>query len=343
MKQTIFVGSNGFTMRQLLVIVCWIVGCALAHSAHAQSKPVEIKGGKDHPLVSRYAGSVLQDTAQESFAAVRVPGGPGRAGAKNDLLFDKVTAIEGRVNSYFYVAPKDRTALEVFRNYQAALQQAGFSALYACEMRECDQAWIKEWFANEVVYPRKWVGGGGAISAISRDVRFASAKLNRNGSEMYLMLFVAEPNSIWQAPTVVMLVAEPAAMEGGKVVIDTQALQRGLVADGKIALYGLYFDTGKSDIKAESTPQLAEMAKLLQAYKALKVLIVGHTDNVGAVDANLALSQRRADAVVAALVARYQIDAARLRARGVANFAPVTSNAAEAGRAKNRRVELVEQ
>jgi OmpA-OmpF porin, OOP family len=331
-------------VRKPLAVTFLAIGCAIVAVAFAESKPVEMKGGKDHPLVSRYAGAVLQDAAQESFVALRVPGGPGRNGAKDTLAFDKATAVEGRVSSYFYVAPKDRTALEVFRNYQVALQQSGFSALYACEMRECDQAWIKEWFTSEVVYPRKWSGSGMAYSSISRDLRFASAKLNRNGTDVYVMLFVAEPSSLWgTSPTAVLLVVEPAAMDGGKVVVDTSALQRGLASDGKIALYGLYFDTGKAEVKPESKPQLAEMAKLLQATKALKVLIVGHTDNVGAADANLALSQRRAEAVVAALVADHQIDAARLRARGVANFAPVTSNAAEAGRAKNRRVELVEQ
>ena len=118
-----------------------------------------------------------------------------------------------------------------------------------------------------------------------------------------------------QAPVAVVLVAEPAALETGKVVIATDKLQRGLAGEGKIALYGLYFDTAKAEVKPESKPQLAEMAKLLQTNKALKVLIVGHTDNQGPVAANLALSQKRAEAVVAALVTDHKIDAARLRAR----------------------------
>ena len=85
------------------------------------------------------------------------------------------------------------------------------------------------------------------------------------------------------------------------------------------------------------------MARLLTTDRALKVAIVGHTDTQGVADANVALSQRRAEAVVAALTTNYKIDAARLKARGVASFAPVATNRTEAGRAKNRRVELVEQ
>ena len=84
------------------------------------------------------------------------------------------------------------------------------------------------------------------------------------------------------------------------------------------------------------------MVAALKAQPALKVLIVGHTDNVGAVDANLTLSQGRAQAVVAALVPR-GIAAGRLQGRGVANFAPLASNATEEGRARNRRVEMVLQ
>jgi len=85
------------------------------------------------------------------------------------------------------------------------------------------------------------------------------------------------------------------------------------------------------------------MARLLQKSPSLKVFIVGHTDNQGSMDVNLTLSQRRAEAVVTALTRDYKIGAARLHAHGAASFAPVSSNASEAGRAKNRRVELVEQ
>ena len=330
-------------MSQTLCTALLLIGCGFGQVAVAQTKASEMSGTKDHPMISRYAGSVLQNAAQENFVALRIPGGPGRFGPGSALVFDKSTAVEGRLSSYFYVQPKERSALEVFRNYQAALQQSGFTTLYVCEMRDCDKALIKEHFSSEVLDPRKWADGIPPGGSFERDVRFVSAKASRNGADVFVMVFVAEPNSIWQAPVAVVLVAEPAALETGKVVIGTDKLQRGLADEGKIALYGLYFDTAKAEVKPESKPQLAEMAKLLQANKALKVLIVGHTDNQGTVDANLALSQKRAEAVVAALVTDHKIDAARLRARGVANFSPVTSTASEAGRSKNRRVELVEQ
>jgi outer membrane protein OmpA-like peptidoglycan-associated protein len=72
-------------------------------------------------------------------------------------------------------------------------------------------------------------------------------------------------------------IAEAKAMQTGQVTVDTSALKAGLDADGKIALYGIYFDTGKAALKPESKAQLDEMNKLLQAQANLKVIIVGHS------------------------------------------------------------------
>ena len=335
------------TLRSLYFAFSLCLACT-ALPAAAKPSASEMPGASDHPLVSRYSGAVLENAADERFEAVRVPAGPARLDAGSKLGFDKAIQVEGRVRSYFYVGPDGRTALEVFRNYQTALSQAGFSALYSCEMRACDKSWIREYYADEVVRPRKWASGrGNAYSAISNDVRFISAKLSRNGADHYVLLFVAEPDSIWKAPTTVLLVVEPAAMVTGNVVVSTDALQKGMAAEGRIALYGIYFDTGRAELKPESKAQIDQMAQYLAPYlaadKRLRIAIVGHTDNEGSVDSNLALSRRRAEAVVAALVSQHRIDANRLMAQGVAAFSPVASNRNEAGRARNRRVEMVEQ
>jgi OmpA-OmpF porin, OOP family len=112
---------------------------------------------------------------------------------------------------------------------------------------------------------------------------------------------------------------------------------------GHAAVYGVYFDTDKAEIKPESGPALVEMAKLLKNNAALNVFIVGHTDNTGTFEHNMKLSLDRAAAVVNALVSKHGIATARLRPMGVASLAPVMSNLTEEGRAKNRRVELVER
>jgi OOP family OmpA-OmpF porin len=126
------------------------------------------------------------------------------------------------------------------------------------------------------------------------------------------------------------------------VTMDAAAMATGLGTNGSVALYGIYFDTGKADLKAESEPTLSEIAKLLKASPAMRIFVVGHTDMVGESAANIKLSQARTEAVVAALVAKHGIAATRLVAFGNGPCAPVASNKTDDGRAKNRRVELVE-
>jgi OOP family OmpA-OmpF porin len=126
------------------------------------------------------------------------------------------------------------------------------------------------------------------------------------------------------------------------VVANAAALQAGLKENGHVEVPGIFFDFGKSEIKPDSEPALKELAALLQANGALKVWVVGHTDNVGSVESNTTLSGARAAAVVKALVQR-GIAATRLAAHGAGPYAPVASNATDEGRARNRRVELVAQ
>jgi len=96
------------------------------------------------------------------------------------------------------------------------------------------------------------------------------------------------------------------------VVADAASFRDALKTTGHVAVEGIYFDTGKSVVKPESTPALQEVAKLLAADPALKLWVVGHTDSVSAIDGNMKLSQARAEAVVAALTSTHGVAAARL-------------------------------
>lgn len=127
------------------------------------------------------------------------------------------------------------------------------------------------------------------------------------------------------------------------VTANAAALANDIRATGHVAVYGILFDTGKADIKPESAVAIGEIAKLLKNDAALKLFVVGHTDNVGSIESNLRLSDLRAQAVMKALTSDHGIAALRLRAFGCAQFAPVGSNDNDEGRALNRRVELVRQ
>jgi outer membrane protein OmpA-like peptidoglycan-associated protein len=127
------------------------------------------------------------------------------------------------------------------------------------------------------------------------------------------------------------------------VVADANSMLSSIKESGKVALYGIYFDTGKATLKPESQPTLQEIAKLLKMNSNLKLYVVGHTDNTGTFDANMKLSMDRAASVINALVSQYSVSAASLKACGDGPTAPVASNDTEAGKALNRRVELVKQ
>ena len=114
-----------------------------------------------------------------------------------------------------------------------------------------------------------------------------------------------------------------------------------ITVDGRVAVYGVQFDTGSTSILPGSEETLAAIAEMMAELPDLKVAVVGHTDNVGGYDSNLDLSKQRADAVVADLINTYGIDSARLFAAGASFLAPIASNETEEGRALNRRVELV--
>ena len=128
-----------------------------------------------------------------------------------------------------------------------------------------------------------------------------------------------------------------------EVAADAASLAGSINETGKVAIYGIYFDTDKAEIKAESKPALEEIVKLLNKDAALKVYVVGHTDNVGSFDHNMTLSQARAESVVNALVKTGGIATTRLKAYGIGSLAAASTNRTDQGRARNRRVELVAQ
>ena len=124
---------------------------------------------------------------------------------------------------------------------------------------------------------------------------------------------------------------------------ETDVLYDALSAKGRWATQGILFATGKADLRPESRPVLKEIASTMKKYGDLKILIEGHTDNVGSTASNLALSDARAAAVKAALVADFAVDEARITTKGLGDTKPVVPNATSAGRAQNRRVEIVKQ
>jgi OmpA-OmpF porin, OOP family len=116
-----------------------------------------------------------------------------------------------------------------------------------------------------------------------------------------------------------------------------------IASSGKIALYGILFDTGKSEIKSESEKAISSIATYLKENPEVNVYIVGHTDNIGDYAMNQKLSKARGESVKNYLVSIFSITPTRLSSDGVGPICPVTSNDTEAGRVLNRRVEIVKK
>jgi outer membrane protein OmpA-like peptidoglycan-associated protein len=127
-----------------------------------------------------------------------------------------------------------------------------------------------------------------------------------------------------------------------KVSFPTEGqIEKELAGEQRIDVYGIYFDVNSDRLRSESDPVLQEIASALDRNPQWQLTIDGHTDSVGSAEANLDLSQRRSEAVRAALVQRYNVTAERLTTRGLGATVPKDTNDTPEGRARNRRVELI--
>lgn len=225
-----------------------------------------------------------------------------------DPVTKKQASVEGRLNFYYYKVKTEfrgqKSMLQIARNYSNAIEKIGGSA-----------------------YMKDKTGGGNTYMKIAKGGRNIWASIEQDN---------------WKGNTYYLYILEEEPMKQD-VVADAGGMAEGLSTTGHVAVYGIYFDTDKSDIKPESGPALAEIAKLLTGNPKLRVLVVGHTDNVGGFDYNMKLSKARADAVVQALSKDYKVNPQQMKAFGAGQLAPVAPNNSEEGRARNRRVELVEQ
>lgn len=178
----------------------------------------------------------------------------------------------------------------------------------------------------------KKIGGKVVVS----EGRVMEGKIEKNGGVTYVH---AEAFNDGRNYTVV--IVEKQAMRQD-VVADAASLRASLASTGKVVVEGIYFEADKAVVKPESTPAIEEIVKLLKQDPKLALYVVGHTANVGTLESGLKLSNDRADAIVKILIGE-GIAATRLKAVGVGPYCPAASNRTEEGKAKNRRVELVEQ
>lgn len=320
----------------------------------------DAKGSKDTPLVKRYEGSTIIGYDDRKFDEFDLVLGPLRADDRGKLTPSKSQRVEGRVTRILYTVPEGRSPLEVSRNYEQELQKSGFQTLYKCARDECggrdgDLGERHLYGLDNRLKNTPPPGTGRPPGQVSEyaltnpeNQRFLTAKRTGPAGDAYASVYVATGTFDMHPETfghsiVLLDVVESAPMESRMVTVDAGAMAKDVAATGHVALYGIYFDHDKADLKPESAPTLEEITKFLKHQPKLTLYVVGHTDNVGGYEYNMGLSQRRAAAVVKELTARHGVAALRLKAAGTGPLAPVAPNDTEEGRAKNRRVELVKQ
>lgn len=323
-----------------------LMACVATPSRAAVPSAADVPGSHDHPVVSRFAGSTIVGYQQVAYDQASLPLGP-YDGDKHG--FGKSETLAGRITRIAYVVPPGKSTLEVYRNFAQALDAAGFTTRFACAGETCGDG---AEFSDRLIAPLLDKLGHGArnamvqtLYAIDGDTRSLTAHLDRPAGAIEVSVLVSRQDSSRdrQPVGVLLQVVEATPMDQDQVEVDARAMGRGLAQAGHIALYGIRFASDSAVLDKGSHATLAQMAALLKAQPALRAYVVGHTDNSGSLAHNLALSQQRAEAVVRALTAHYGIAPARLAAKGLASYAPVASNHDDAGKAKNRRVELVEQ
>ncbi len=308
----------------------------------AMAQHADSPGSEDHPMVTRYEGSFIDGSEVRDFDEFVLPLGPAVRNADGARVPREQAALEGRITRILYRGPDGRSSLEILRNYQAAVEGAGFETLYTCGS-DCGNNFAHLLYGPTELRIRSTRTSGSAFD-IPQDVRYLAAKLEDGSRVVHVVLMTAFDNgfgALSKRPVALLQIIESQAMDTGMVSVDAEAIGKGIDATGHMAIYGILFDTGSAAIKPESGPALEEIAKLLQARPALNLLVVGHTDSQGSFESNMNLSSQRANSVVRYLAREHGIDAARLRAEGVGYLAPVASNDTPDGRAKNRRVELV--
>jgi OOP family OmpA-OmpF porin len=276
--------------------------------------PIAKAQNEGHPLIKGFEESVIENQEVKQFDEQELV-----IGKVQDDGSVKTIMLEGKITKIDYRDPDDRSSLERMRNYEQALKKAGFEIKFKCDKEECGPEIGIETIGY---YPPE---------------RYLTAFQKRKEGNVWIGVFVKA------GPWTQIRVVEEKPMETGMVKVTAEVFKSNILKDGHAAVYGIYFDTGKSVIKQESDETIKEIAALLKTNASMHVYIVGHTDNVGNLKDNMELSQKRAEAVVNELITKYKIPSTNLEAGGVGPLAPVATNDTEEGKELNRRVEIVKK
>lgn len=298
------------------------------------------------PAVSHAVDLTLPSNAEETarkqspISSFAIATGPATNGALPSQ------SIEGQINQAAWrIRAQGITTLQLLQPLRDQLADAGFETLFECEARACggfDFRYQIDVFAEPDMHVDLF------------DYRYLSARrsgtdgasehvallVSRSSAAGYIQIVQIQPQGT-QAPKTTSsgkpaTTSQPVTQPGADLPFDQQ-----LLASGHAVLSDLTFETGSSTLGAGPFSSLDALSAFLLADPSRRVALVGHTDAVGALDNNIALSRRRATSVLERLVKDFNIPRAQLEAGGMGYLSPITSNLTPEGRDANRRVEAV--
>ncbi|MFZ4765539.1 MAG: OmpA family protein [Roseimicrobium sp.] len=315
----------------------------------------DVAGSKDHPSLKRVAGSEIFFKKTADFDELKLALSKIEwNGAEAKVKPYQSTTVEGRRLTNYYKVPVGISVLEAYRNYEQELQEKGFEVLFNGRGAEVETPSYNNQIAHEIlnmkgIYSTPEEKAQWPFQHTDEEkAAYIAAKKATETGEIYVSVYLVQNGQkdwlgIPVDQTLVRLdVCEVKSREQRMQLVRSEEMASQIALNGRIALYGILFDFNSSAIKPESETTLAEIAKLLSAKPDLKVLVVGHTDTVGSFEFNRKLSTDRAEVVVKHLASNYGIAGRRLFPVGVSFASPVATNTTDEGRAKNRRVELVD-
>ncbi|MBU6954964.1 OmpA family protein [Hahella sp. HN01] len=283
---------------------------------------------EDHPLLPRYPGADLRQRKVVDYERISIPVS-ALSGDGKPYQYESLDLV-GDLSRHYYELENVST-LKLYENYRAALAKGGFTTIYSCELQQCGDEYESAHLGGLISLTE-------SVYNYYRNPYFMVASKDAAKGKVYVALFIG---GYEDETAVQQIILESEALEDDLITVDVDSLSRDIDETGKALLYGVLFDTDKAVVKDESKPTLDAIAGLLKKRPDLLLYVTGHTDDTGAFQHNIELSSARAKAVVERLIKDYGIAQARLIPYGVGPVAPEADNLSDAGKKRNRRVELI--
>jgi len=313
----------------------------LATAVQAADLPAhDAPDSQDLALLPRYEGARIVSYDQSVDEEATLP-----EGRFESFSFTKVRKVEGRVTRIAYGFPRTLSTVEVMNHYQELLKGEGFSQMFACAGAEgCGGFNFGETLTQPMVDAHPGDEGNFIIDflhPVGNDIRYLLATLERPEGRVTLGLAVAR--HVGRQPGLFVEMVEQRPVAEATPVASATRIAAALRVQGRIALYSIHFKSDKATMRPESRAVLEQVASVLHADPAMKLIVVGHSDGSNTLAHGTELSTAQALAVMQALTRTWKVPVAQMTSVGVGPASPIASNADEAGRALNRRIELVLQ